>query len=615
MILPKFIRKILAILRGGVSPVIVTLSVALGFWFGIIPGWSGFHTAIIIVMLVLNIHTGLFLLSAAIGKAVCFAAAPVLFHIGVFVHDYLHGLLSLPASAPVIGMTDFSRYAVAGAVVTGPVVGIVGGLLMARVVIGFRRTLLKFEDGSEKFRKWYSNRWVRILDRLLIGKRTKDAKSLFSAKSKIIRKAGVALAVIVLAISAAVVILLGDARVKDYAARTMTRANGAEVNLGSLDLSLLTGGLSLADVQVTDPEKPQNNQVSIEKITADASLYNLLLGKVVMDMVEVSGIKFDQPREAPGKLEEAGREEQPSVFEPNDFEVGVDDIRKLDNYFKNAKAIKQWLLKARKWLPAGKEKPAAGAKEVPAKYLDYLKAKSAAPPSPRLLARQVLLDELRMPLELFGNSRVVLQNISDSARAAGLPVVVEMKSYDTPALMNIKFDYSSPGRTPEVTGTFEGFDLRKALSGISADSGLVFEAGTASGRFDGTLTEESVNLTINVAVREMKARSQGKGILGLGGEATSEAFKVLEKLNATIRVVGPVGEPRLAFEAAGLREQLKEALVKAGKDRLANEIDKQIDKELGDKVPDEIKDALKKPGGLLDGLGGILKGKDEKKQE
>ncbi len=612
MILPRFIRKILAIFRGGVSPVLITLSVGLGFWFGLVPGWSGFHTAIVILMLVLNIHLGLFLLSAAIGKTVCFAAAPVLFHIGALTHNYLSGLLGLLAAVPVIGMTDFSRYAVAGAVVAGPVVGLACGLLMARSVIAFRRMLLKFEEGSEQFRKWYSNRWVRILDRLLIGKRTKDAKALFTGKTKIVRKAGVAVAVLVLAVSAIAMVLVKDTAIKDYATKTMTRANGAEVNLESLDLSVLTGGVSLSGIQVTDPEKPQNNQVSIEKITADASLYSLLLGKVVMDNVEVSDIKFGQPREAPGKVVETGPEEQPSVFEPKDFEIGVEDIRKLENYFKNAQAIKQWLQKARKWLPESKEKPVTRAEEAPQKYLDYLKAKSTAPPSPRILAKRILLDKLQMPLALFGSSKVLLQNISDSARAAGLPVAVEVESYDTPASIDIKFDYSSEGRAPKVKGTFQGFDLAKMQPGLGADAGLAFDAGTASGRFDGQVTDELIDLTINVAVRDMKARSQGKGILGLGGETTSEALKVLENLDAVIRVVGPVGEPRLAFEAAGLQKQFKDALVKAGKDRLAREIDKQIDEELGDKVPDDIKDALKKGTGLLDG---ILQKKDDKKEE
>ena len=177
--IPSPIKKLLKILRGGVSPVIIFISIMLGFTFGTIPGFSGLHAVLIVLVFLLNVHLGMFLLSAALGKALCYAAAPVLYHIGMAVQSYLSGLLKFLAAIPIVGITDFSRYAVVGGLIAGPVIGIIVGLLMARSVIGFRRALLKFEEGSEKFKKWYSNRWVYILDRILVGKRTKDAKSLF----------------------------------------------------------------------------------------------------------------------------------------------------------------------------------------------------------------------------------------------------------------------------------------------------------------------------------------------------------------------------------------------------------------------------------------------------
>jgi hypothetical protein len=107
--------------------------------------------------------------------------------------------------------------------------------------------------------------------------------------------------------------------------------------------------------------------------------------------------------------------------------------------------------------------------------------------------------------------------------------------------------------------------------------------------------------------------------LGLGSKTTSEAFDVIENLHTTIRVVGPVSEPRLAFDVKGLQEELKKALVKAGKARLAKEIDRQIEKQLGkslgDKLPDEIGDVLKKPEDLIKGLGGLLGGESDKKEK
>ena len=69
--------------------------------------------------------------------------------------------------------------------------------------------------------------------------------------------------------------------------------------------------------------------------------------------------------------------------------------------------------------------------------------------------------------------------------------------------------------------------------------------------------------------------------------------------------------PSYRHPVEGLKEELKNALIKAGKERLSKEIDKQIDEQL-DKAPDEVKDVIKDSKGLLDGLGGLLKEKDDK---
>jgi len=580
--------------------------------------FAGFHTVLVVLVLVLNVHIGLFLLSAGIGKALCFAAAPVLYHIGVGVQSYLSPLLKLLASIPIIGITDFNKYSVAGALVVGPVIGIVAGLLLARSVIGFRRMLLKFEEGSETFKKWYSNRWVRTLDRLLVGRRTKDAKALFTGKTKVVRKAGAALAVLVIGGSAIATSLLKDSTIRNYAIVTMTRANGAEVNLDSLGLSVLTGAVSATGIQVTDPENLENNQVSVAKVAADTSVYSLLVGRLVMENVEISDVKFNQKRATPGKLVETETEQEPAVFDPCDFKIEVGDIQKLERYFENAKTVKAWLQRVRKWFPKDKEKKAAAQpREVPEKYLDYLRAHADVPASPRILAKRALLDNVEIPSGLFGNSQILLTNISDSAQTAKLPVTFKMKSYDTPASISIIFDYAAQGDALPVSGTFEGFDLSKMQSSLSQDTGLAFESGIASGELSGQVTKESIDVTIRVAIKDMKAKARGDGVLRLGSKTTSDVFDVLEDLSTSIRVVGPVTEPRLVFDAKGLTENFKEALVKAGKERLAEEIDKRIGKELdeklGDKVPSEIKDVLKKPKDLIKDIGGLLGGKDDKK--
>ena len=615
--IPKPIRKILTIMRGGVSPVIIFISVMLGFTFGLIPGFSGLHAVLIAIVFLLNVHLGMFLMSAALGKALCFAAAPVLYHIGMAVQDNLSGLLKLLAAIPIIGITDFSKYAVVGGLIAGPVVGVVAGLFLARTVIGFRRTLLKVDEGSEKFRKWYSKTWVRILDRILIGKRTKDAKSLFTVKTKIIRKAGVAFAVILLVIFGAATHYLKDTKIKEYAAVKLTQLNGAEVNLEKLNLSILNGEASVTGIQVTDANNPGNNEIAVENISADASVYDLTLGKVVLDKVRLSDVQFDQKRQTPGKVIET-KAEEPEVFDPCEYKVAVEDISKLDKYLENAKAVKEWLQKARKWLPDPNEKEGeAPVEKKPIKYLDYLIARADVPTSARFLARDVLLEKVKIKSPVFGNSNISMENINDAPSATALPINLKIKSNDTPLEINMIFDYSKGEKVPKVTGNFIKLDLSKLQSNLSSDAGLSFTSGLASGQFNGLITSESIDLSVDVEVQNMQASSQGDGILGLGAESTSEAFKILKDLKTTIKIVGPTTEPRLVFDTHGLQESIKQALVKAGKERLSEEIDKQIDKqlgdELGDKVPDELKDVIKEPKDLIKkGLGDLLGGKEDK---
>jgi hypothetical protein len=135
--------------------------------------------------------------------------------------------------------------------------------------------------------------------------------------------------------------------------------------------------------------------------------------------------------------------------------------------------------------------------------------------------------------------------------------------------------------------------------------------------FNGTATSEILDLAVDINLNNLQAKGQGKGVLGLGSKTTSEAFGALKDLKTTIRIVGPVSEPQLVFDVKGLTDELKKALVEAGKERLIKEIDgklgDKLDEELGDKVPDEIKDTLK-PKKIVEGLKGLLGGKDEDKK-
>ncbi len=616
MLLPRSISKFIAVLRGNVAPPLIFLSVLLGIWTGMMPGWSGLHTVLVVLVLLINVHIGLFMLSLMVGKALSLAAAPALYYLGVWVQGHMSWMLATLAATPILGMADYRVYALDGALLVGPVVGAIAGLALAFIVFNFRRVMVKLDDKSEKFRKYYSKFWVRLLDWFIIGKRTKDVKSMF-AKAKFIRKAGVVLAVILVGGFLVAAHFLQGTALKGYAVNALTQINGAEADINDVGISLLGGNARVTGVQLTDPNNPQQNHLAIERAEAQTNMYELLLGRLVVEKMELTQVRFSGARQTPGTvLPKPPEEEKP--FDANSYKVDAGDLAKLDKYVKDAKKLKEQLGKLRNWLPDSNQ-PAgeqAAEEKKPDTYLGYLDAKSQTPPTPKMLAKLLLADKTQIPSTLFGNSKVEITNLSDAPQAAKLPIALEMKSYETPALLKLVMDYSKGG-TPEVSGTFEGLDLGKLQSESSGDTGLAFKSGLAGGTFTGTLTKDQVDLSINVGLKDLVAQGTGKGVLGLGAEQTTQALQALKELTTTIRVVGPLSDPRLVFDTKGLTKEFQDALVKAGKDRALSEVNKQLEKQLGDKVAPELKESLKKPGGdVLNNLGGLLGGKkkqDEKK--
>ena len=605
MIIPKPIRKIVAVFRGGVSPVLIVLSVAMGFWCGLTPGWSGLQTALLIGVLVLNVNLGLFLMYAVLGKALSLAAAPVLYYVGQWVQEWLSGLLGVLSRVPIVGMTDFSRYAVAGSVVIGPVVGVLLGLLLARVVIAFRRGMLKLQDGSETYAKWSSKKWVRVLDWLLLGKSAKDVKSALTGRTKLFRKAGIGVAVVILIVLVVVVKVVSVEAVRKYAASSMSEANGAEVNLASLDMS--TGGrVSITGLEVTDPDKPSHNQVAAAEITAEAGVYDLTCGKVVIENLKISELQLDSKRETVGEVIGAREPEEEELDEGVLEKMG--DVDKLTRYFENAKAVRDWLMKVKRWLPesdAGAEQ-----EDAPHRYLEYLKAKTEELPTARLLAKNIVVDSVPMSSKLFGTSSVTLKNISDAPQATGLPVSLEIRSQETGGVLRVVLEYGKEGPA-KVGGGFENLDLSLLQQSLSSSNNMMFEKGIAAGSLAGTAGDGKIDIEMKVKLTGLKAKSSGKGLFGLDAATASQALDVIDSLDTTLRLVGPVTEPRLVIDTAGLGESLKAGLAAAGKKRLMKEVDKQ----LGDVVPKEVGEKVGSPDKLLKGIGGLLGGKDKDEKE
>ena len=75
-----------------------------------------------------------------------------------------------------------------------------------------------------------------------------------------------------------------------------TELNGAQVELESADLSLWPAGLELTNLQVTDAYHPMFNSFEASKISATLDSALLLRRQVIVEQLDVIGVRINSPR-------------------------------------------------------------------------------------------------------------------------------------------------------------------------------------------------------------------------------------------------------------------------------------------------------------------------------
>ncbi|MBD3821230.1 MAG: TIGR03545 family protein, partial [Thiotrichales bacterium] len=98
-----------------------------------------------------------------------------------------------------------------------------------------------------------------------------------------------------------------------------SQAWGAEISIDRLDFSFLPLGVSLNGIDVTDPKKPMQNLVTIGHLGASLNLYQLVVGRTVIEDMSLQHLAFNQPRMTSGALKQtADKTSEKSAAKPAD---------------------------------------------------------------------------------------------------------------------------------------------------------------------------------------------------------------------------------------------------------------------------------------------------------
>ncbi len=161
---------------------------------------------------------------------------------------------------------------------------------------------------------------------------------------KIIRWPGLIAFILIFALLVGGGVLFAESIVQSMIESTLTDINGAKVDIASVQINYSPVSLSVNDIQIADAARPMTNSIQIARARFAMSGGDLLLGKLIIDDMSLTGIRVDTPRKRSGALPKTKKTQAPVDDEKTLFDFDLPDIDLPDV----GEALKQEPLKSEK---------------------------------------------------------------------------------------------------------------------------------------------------------------------------------------------------------------------------------------------------------------------------
>ncbi|MGM0440585.1 MAG: DUF2062 domain-containing protein [Chlamydiota bacterium] len=364
----KSFRKLLRILRGTDSFREMFLGVLLGFVIGMVPGFNLTVALFVIALFIFRVNLSLAVLAFAVGKFLCYSLAYISYGLGYGIIHYLGFLpvVDFLSQQPLTALLDWHVYSVLGSLIMGVVGGSLLGYGVARGILQARYGLSFGKKKFSIFAKLANNKVVSKVLNILLGKpkvAPSIKPSLFAKKRLIVGG------------SMIVIIFVIQAFFLDYFARQALKGGlssftGAEVNVDSVDVSLLRGQVHVYGLQVANADNPYYNKLQAQTLGGDLDMKALLTRRVVVEELTCDEMFMDVQREEVAEIYDPEKKEaaEKRKAAPDFFSYGT-----IADYYSAIKKINNSLLKIPKMLASWAQRREKEEIQPPKfKYIDYL---------------------------------------------------------------------------------------------------------------------------------------------------------------------------------------------------------------------------------------------------
>lgn len=603
-----FWRSFGKILRGKATPFQISLACILGAMLGFTPtGINAIGALLFLLSLLLILNANLVLSAVVLGgcKLLSLILAPVLFTTGrILLDGPTQPLFKWAINTPVLALADFRYYTVTGGLAVGLVVGIILAFLVNALIKSFRVRMAALQNNNEAYAKWSSKAWVQWLSWLLIGGR--DPKKGYEAilNKKIgmpIRPLGVVAAAGIVAVVFLVQMFFSEPIVTAALQRNLERANGATVDLDSAQVELKEGRITISGLAMADPNNLDTDTLRADRAEIAIRGRDFLTKRIGFERIELTGAAHGLQRSRPGRL--IGPRPTPPRPEPT-----TPEEKTIDDYLQQAEEWKSRLAQVREWIDRiGTQNPDKEpkdptvpretlrerlAREVRQKGYHSVTASHLVEGAPMVALYEGLAADIRIPQLEDETVTIEVHNVSTQPWLLDAPATVTIKSSGQ------KFDFDinlgASARTP--TDSHLKLNIRNLpIDDFASQLRFIGDPPMQGGTMDVNINADiSAGLSNLDFPLQVTLRNTILNLPGVGREAVDE-------LPVTLRIRGPLDNPRITFTET----MLADALRAAGKARLAGELEKhtgrvtdEIRERVGDQVGDQVGGALR---GILGG--------------
>jgi len=475
------------------------------------------------------------------------------------------------------------------------------------VVIGavgrFRRKMAHVQEESDVYKKYAGKWWVRALVFLFVGGGLKQRRYAELATKKVgnpIRVFGVVLVVLAGALVWVALRFMGGPIATMATQSALERANGATVDVGSVELDAPRGKAVLSGLAMADAGDLSKDILRAARVEADVSTRDLLRKRITMDRVVLVDATSGEARRVPGRL--IGKRPPPKPK--------AEGEKTIEDYIEQARTWKERLTQAKKWLDEV-------SKRVP---------KKEAPPGAPPEERETLKERLEREVREKGYARVAASHLVEGSptvlvkellaqemKVAALPdEAVDMQGRDLSTQPWLVADapeiaVKSSGGTIDATVVLGSVTAtaaapstaRVACRGLATDSLGIAAAGVRP--VQGGTTDVDLDVALGAEISGTLAATVRDATVAVAG-----ASRRVERLTVPIGLAGPLDDPRIRID----QDALAKALIDAGAAELASKVKGEAAKEV-EKAKEKLGEKLGEEAGkaIGDFLGG---GKDKK---